>query len=237
MRKFAMGAMILGLAGSNAFASLVLVGSNTTPSIDINGTGLGAVNTVLTVQSPANSSTESGCVAPGPGTTSVTTNCGFTNSTVLTGNSQIGTPTFSSVGISNGGNIGIVLNSAEPGNASSITVSSLVLTLYGTGGATQTHTLAAPVTLQATANGTGNSGYLFALTQTEADEATSFLSSNTGARIGLGASLDNATGGNETFFLFNRNLQGEAPGVPEPTSLALLGLGLAGLGLYRKRAQ
>jgi hypothetical protein len=230
MKKFVLGATLLGLFGSNAFASLILIGSNTTPTIDITGTGLGAVNTVLTLQSPNSTSNETGCVAPG----NVTTGCGFTDSTVLTGAGQIGTPMLSSLGIVSGQNIGVVLNAAEPGNDLSITVNSIVLTLYGTS-TTRTFSTNQTYNLTATATGTGASGYLFALDDAQAAQATTFLTANPTARAGIGTSISNATGGNETFFIFNRNLQQEPTGVPEPTSLALMSVGLIAVGLFRRK--
>ena len=53
---------ILGVCSGNAFATLISLGP-----ISLGGQGLGSVQTVLTIQSPGSSSTETGCVASGVG--------------------------------------------------------------------------------------------------------------------------------------------------------------------------
>jgi hypothetical protein len=249
MKLIPLSVLALGFS-AHAFGSLVL--TSTTPTFDVTGTGLGAVNTVLTIQSPGSSSNESGCVAPsGAGTVASTSGgcTGFTNNTVLTGASQIGTPTLGAVGIAAANEIGIVLNASEPGGAAnSLTVNNVALTLYGSGGTSQTFTCAASgtgdctdVVLAQTLSGTGASGFLFVLDSAQALQAQTFITTNGGfstVRAGVGASLSNATGGNETFYLVRQQDGSDEPSaVPEPTTSALLGGGLLALGLFRRRKQ
>lgn len=237
--KFVLSAFLAVGFAANSYGSLVL--QSTTPSFDVTGSGLGAVNTVLTFQSPANSSTETGCVAYN-GTTSVTTGCGFANSTVLNGQSQTNTPTLGSVGISSAANIGLVLNASEPAG-NSLGIDQVVLNLYSSTGtnifsaACSNCNVVAPSTL----SGTGSSGFLFLLDSAQAATANTAINNNGGfgsVRIGVGSSLSQATGGNETFYVANVQGQSEPPaGVPEPTTMALMGAGLVGLSLIRKRVR
>src|SRR5215831_19612788 len=93
--------VLLTGAGSSLSASIILVGP-----LDLNGTGLGAVNTVLTFTSPGNSTIETGCVAPS-GSGSTTSGCGFADSQVQ---AQIGTPSLAAAGIGTAADLRLVLN-------------------------------------------------------------------------------------------------------------------------------
>ena len=256
---------LLSAAGaSNAVASLIFVG----PS-EMTGTGLGAVETVLTIISPGSTSLETGCVGVAGGETTVLTNCGgqtFADSTVQTGASQIGTPTLAEAGLSlatAAAGLRIVLNAVEPAG-DEVLLERLVLTFYGTDGATQSHALAAPVNFPQTFTGTGKSGFLFALASdglcavlpggcpagtstAEVAAAQAFIAAHGGldVRVGLAAEVRNATGGHETFFLSSRAVTGgpgfgDEPGgppqaIPEPAATVLIGTGLVGLSLIRLR--
>ena len=79
------------------------------------------------------------------------------------------------------------------------------------------------------------SGYLFALNATEAATLQTFIGSLGAAniRVGIAASASDATGGNETFFIFN---SGAVSATPEPSTVALMATGLFGLaGVARRR--
>ena len=89
-RYFLRGFILFAGCASLASASIILVSP-----VEISGTGLGAVNTVLTLQSPANSTIETGCVAPSGGGTT-TSGCGFTDSKVQ---AQFNTPTLAAAGV------------------------------------------------------------------------------------------------------------------------------------------
>lgn len=224
------------VAAASSSHALVLAGSG-----DFQGTGLGAVNTVLTLTSPANTSNESGSVTWN-GTTSVLTG------DTLTGNSQSSTPTLGSLGVTSPSALRIVLNAAEPGNDNTaITVNDLALRIFSPTGATLfTSDAFSTLNLNATQAGIGNSGFVFQLTAAEIARANSaFASTN---RIGLSASLSNATGGPETFFAVNfaggaggggtgTGTGGGGNAVPEPGTVAIFGLGLAALGMMRRRSK
>lgn len=217
--RFLLGISLLLVGGGALQASLILVSP-----IELTGTGLGSVNTVLTLTSPANATIETGCVAPS-GSGATTSGCGFADSNVQ---AQFGAPSLAALGISGADDLRIVFNASEPAG-NDIRLNSLVLTLYA-GASTFSAGLspASGILFPSTNPGVGNSGFVFALASpalcaavpsacpagtddTEAAAAQAFITSNGGTssvRVGLGTSLGvaaggagSATGGLETFFV------------------------------------
>lgn len=227
-----MGALLLAVATSvTANASLVL-----SSQVPVSGTGLGSVNTILTVQSQGNSTTEAGCVAFGPGQGAIGSCFGTvaTGGSEQTGASQTQTRTVGQSGATSGATFAIVLNAVEPaGNP--ITVDNLSVRFYTSAGAElYTASLASPVTINNTLTGTGNAGFLFVLDATQAAQATAAGAfANTSNVIGLAASLSQATGGPDTFFVGNIAAAGNP--IPEPTTVITGAAGLLLVTLFRKR--
>lgn len=193
------------------------------------GSGLGAVNTVLTVSSPNSTSTETGSVFAA-GTSFAT------SGDALTGTSQVGLPTLGALGISNVRNLRIILNATEP-SGNSIIVSNLALSFYNATGATLgTFSLAAPVTFASTLTGVGQAGFTFGLDAAQGATAAALLGSNlSNVRVGLAATLSDATGGPDTFFI--GNAPGNVAAVPEPETYALMLAGLGVVGFMSRRRQ
>ena len=220
-------AMVFGVA-QTASATLILLGPN--PE---GGTGLGTVETVLTLSSPGSSSNETGCVRPGPGGT-ITANCGFVDATVMTGEGQIGTPTLGTIGATSASDLRVVFNASEPAS-DSITLNNLVLSIYDPAGALLFASgPSGPFVFPTTFSGTGNSGFLFGLDATQAAQAqaAAFGPGSANNRIGLGASLSNATGGLESFFVAATT---QTTPVPDGGSaVMLLGMALMGLAGVRR---
>jgi hypothetical protein len=215
------------LLASNAYADLVQLGP-----IDFSGTGLGGVNTVLTIASPANSTSESGMVAWNGSADAITGDA-------KTGASQTQTRSFSELGVTSPDSLVVVLNALEPGNgANSITLNNLTMSVYTASGTDIFNaSLAAPISFPDTFTGAGNSGFVFGLNAEQAT-ALALAVTNSGAsfdslRVGLSASASDATGGFETFFVANN---GAVAAVPEPQSYALLlgGLGAVGFAVRRR---
>ena len=220
-------AMTLGMAHT-ASATLILLGPN--PQ---SGTGLGTVETILTLSSPGSSSNETGCVRPS-GSGSTTVGCGFVDANVMTGAGQIGTPTLGTLGLTSANDLRIIFNASEPA-ADDITLNNLVLTIYDSTGAQVLFTSgpSGPFVFPTTFAGTGNSGFLFGRDATQAAQAqaAAFGIGSANNRIGLGASLSNATGGLETFSVAAVTPQA----VPDGGSVAvLLGMALMGLAGLRR---
>ena len=221
----------LALVTHTAQANLIDLGV-----VDLNGTGLGAVNTLLTIQSPANSSEESGSVSWN-GTADV-----ISGSTALTGSSQTQTRVLGDVGVLSADSLRIVFNASEPGNANNgITLNTLIFAAYTpTGINIFSGGLAAPVSYANTFNGVGNSGFVFGL---DAPQAAAFQTAVAASGFafssivaGLSASASQATGGNETFFISSADGLTPPTGVvPEPQTYALLLAGLGAVGFVVKR--
>jgi hypothetical protein len=214
-----------------AHAMLVLQGPE-----DFDGTGLGAVNTVLTLQSPGSSTDEIGAVRRLPGDDG-----DIITGDALTGASQTRTLSLSSLGIDSASDLRVVFNAIEPGNdANSITLNDLRLSIFSPDGTElfNSGSLTAPLSFADTFTGAGNSGFVFALDAAQAAAAQALaFSADFGANlIGLYANLSDATGGPETFFVASAG-GGVTPPIPEPQTYALMlaGLGVVGFVAARRR--
>jgi len=230
-----------------ARADLVLVSPNI---VTVGGAGLGAVNTVLTLERPGGGTSETACVsfngAGGDiiGTTRGAVQCNTGTNDAQTGNSQTQTRTLAEAGITSGSNFALFFNAIEPGG-NAITLNSLVASFYNsTGQLVHTATyLGTPHDFLQTETGNGNAGYLFALTGAEQTAISTLITSLGAANIhvGIAASAGQVNGvgfaaeaGHETFFIFN-NATTPTQVTPEPSSMALMATGLFGMVGYARR--
>jgi hypothetical protein len=207
-----------------AHAMLVLQGPD-----DFDGTGLGAVNTVLTLLSPGSSSDEIGAVRRLPGEDG-----DIITGDALLGTSQTQTLSLASLGITSASDLRVVFNAVEPGtaDANGITLNDLRLSIFSPDGTElfNSGSLTAPIDFAETFTGVGNAGFVFALdaAQASAAQALAFGADFGDNLVGLYANLSDATGGPETFFVAS---------IPEPQTYALMlaGLGVVGFMAARRR--
>lgn len=214
-------ALLLGAGAANA--QLVLVAPE-----DFGGTGLGAVNTVLTITSPANSTFEAGAVGIAPGGAEF--EIGDTTA-------QTTTRSIGELGVMSAADLRVVFNASEPAG-NSITLDDLVLNVYSpTGSVLFTSGAFTSTPFASTNTGTGNSGFVFALSATDIASAQA-LAFGTGFEsnlIGLSAAASDATGGLETFYVANSGTT--VTPVPEPGTYAMLLAGLGVMGFVARRSR
>lgn len=212
-----------------AEASLVLDSPTRT-----SGTGLGTVNTIITVN---DTPTESGCVAF-DGTADVVgaAACpvGIAGGDEQTGESQTQTRTMDELGLTNAAQLRLVFNANEESDGP-ITVDNLVLTIFAPDGTELFNSGPfAPITFPETFTGTGTAGFVFRLDEAQAAAANPFF--DPANRIGLAASLSETSSGNETFYVadFGGLLAPPVTEIPTASTLGLvfLALLLAGAGIW-----
>lgn len=213
-----------------AYAALDYLGT-----ADLQGTGIGAENTVLTIQSPRNTASEKGSVGLDADGRQIT------SGNVLKGNSQTRVRSFGSVGITAASDLRIVFNAQEPGHDadSSVTFSDLVLNVFSPTGALLLSTSAfTPRTFDSTRTGVGRAGEVFGLDETEAAQLQTVAGKGlTSDFLGLAATVNNATGGPETFFVTSAGgLPPLISLVPEPRTLALFAAGMFAV-IFRTRCR
>jgi hypothetical protein len=214
-------AVMGAVATTSAHATLQFV-----EAVDLQGTGLGNVSTILTMQHKGSNTTENGAVfANGAGQ--------GTSGSQVVGINQL--RTFGELNITDASGISVYFNPSEPQNADAgIKLNSLVLSIFDPQGNTVFSSgVIDPLTIKATDPGVGNSAYKFTLDQLQSTAVNAVIAgvgpSISTYRLGLSASASDVQGGPETFFA-------GVNAIPEPSTWAMLCAGVMGvIGLVRRR--
>jgi hypothetical protein len=207
----------VGLAAGSARADIVYLPGATAPSGGVGHTP----ESILSIQSPGNTSNAAGGVSWNG------------HNDVRSGDAKNGehtkTLSFAQAGITNAGQLRIFMDTEDPDN--DLTINQLVLTAYGSNGQILFQgSLRAPIDFGNEQNGQGHGDRVFALTADQAAQLQAAYLANPNLRLGLFASTSDDTGSFTNFKI------GQGPAeVPEPTTMLLLGTGLAGVAARARR--
>ncbi len=236
MKKAIFTGLTFAFLSSAAWAdSIILAGP-----VAISGFGFGNNPRALTIQShgPRNNS-EQGCIAPGliSGSGACAPADGLVGGDEASplGFPKQAAPTLSSLGINSGSQIGILFDAVQPQNSNNnlVTIDDLTLKLYS--GTTLKYSVSGTFSNLSTNPGNGSSDYLFDLDPSAVADFNTALAGNLSDSIALDSliSFANGSAGPESYTFVN--LGGNSP-IPEPSSLLLLGTGVAGIaGTLRRR--
>lgn len=236
--KVAAAAAIL-TGASPAFADLLYVNG-----VQVKGTGLGAVSTVVTVQDNnlkggTDNGIESGCVTYSGNLAKPTYDCqlGLQGGDNTAGSAGNNTYLLNSItGLTDASQLGLVVNVSEGAPTNDATLTDLYLSLYNkTTGTTEYFAYTGPDLVLKDSDGVGVSGkHRFVLDSAQGLAAKAFCPVLSDCVVGGGVQFAYGTteATPETVYVgaFEREL-------PEPTSIALFGVGLLAFRAKRRQAK
>ena len=228
----AAAALAAGLAAAPARADLVLL-----TDVELTGQGVGATFTTLFLQGAGGATTESGGVLFN----------GDPFGDAGGGASQTRVFTFADLALTDAGDLGLLVNLAEPGSESPPAVTTadsplatnanlantITLNVYSsTGTLLEQHVADSGLTLEQVASGLGGSGIVFGLTDAQVTQLNATMAATLGDEVfTVGATFADSAGGPETIAAIRL----VAAPIPEPETYALMLAGLGALGFIARR--